>query len=101
MWLIASFDLPTLTKTDRRHANKFRKDLLKLGFTRLQLSVYTYYATSKEKAEQVAMSVKSYVPPNGHVIIMFLTDRQFAMTKNFYGGLKKDIKPPEQGLLLL
>lgn len=100
MWIIASFDLPTLTKKDRRYANNFRKDLLKLGFTKLQLSVYSYYASSKEKAEQIALCVKSFVPPNGHIIIMFLTDRQFAMTKNYYGGRKKNIDPPEQGLLL-
>ena len=56
MWIIASFDLPTLTKKDRRYANNFRKDLLKLGFTKLQLSVYSYYASSKEKAEQIAQA---------------------------------------------
>ena len=100
MWLIASFDLPTLTKKDRRLANTFRKDLIKLGFTRLQLSVYSYYSSSKEKAEQIARYVKSFVPEKGHVLIMFLSDRQFSMTQNFYGGFSKKIKPPEQGLLL-
>ena len=100
MWIVTAFDLPTLTKKDRRIANNFRKDLLKTGFTRLQLSVYVYYASSKEKAEEMSSHVHAFVPENGHILILFLTDRQFGMTQNYYGGLATEIKEPEQGLLL-
>ena len=40
------------------------------------------------------------MPENGVVSIFFLTDRQFGMTKNFFGGLKVEIKAHEQGILL-
>ena len=79
MWLLVGFDLPTRTKTDKRLAANFRKDLLRLGFTRLQFSLYSYYAHSKEKAESLAVLIQGLVPANGHVTIFFLTDRQFAM----------------------
>lgn len=100
MWLIVAFDLPTLTKKDRRTSNNFRKDLLKMGFNKLQLSLYSYYASSKERAEEIAKYVQGFVPVNGVVSIFFITDRQFGMTKNFFGGLKVEIKAPEQGILL-
>lgn len=100
MWLIVAFDLPTLTKKDRRISNNFRKELLKLGFNKLQLSLYSYYASSKEKAEEIARLIQSFVPKNGITTIFFLTDRQFGMTKNYFGGLKAEIKAPEQGILL-
>lgn len=100
MWLLVGFDLPTRTKTDKRLAANFRKDLLKLGFTRLQFSLYSYYAHSKEKADSLASLIEGLVPQNGHITIFFLTDRQFAMTKDYYGGLKIESTAPEQGLLL-
>ena len=40
VWLFVGFDLPTLTKEDRRRASNFRKDLLDMGFRMFQLSFY-------------------------------------------------------------
>ena len=40
MWLYVMFDLPVETKSQRRVAARFRKDLLKDGFTMHQFSVY-------------------------------------------------------------
>ena len=40
MWLFVVFDLPVKTKKDRKNANQFRKNLLKDGFTMMQVSVY-------------------------------------------------------------
>lgn len=39
MWMIVLFDLPVLTKRERKDANKFRKFLQDEGFDRCQLSV--------------------------------------------------------------
>ena len=50
--------------------------------------------------EEIAKYIQSFVPKNGITTIFFLTDRQFAMTKNYFGGLKAEIKTPEQGILL-
>jgi CRISPR/Cas system-associated protein endoribonuclease Cas2 len=44
--------------------------------------------------------VHALVPENGHILILYLTDRQFGMTQNYYGGLAAEMKAPEQGLLL-
>jgi len=99
MWVFVGFDIPTLTKIDVKRANRFRNDLLDLGFRRFQLSFYVYYVPSKQRAESLADQVESKVPPNGSVSIFFITDRQFGMTRNFYGKQQISVDPPEQGLL--
>jgi CRISPR-associated protein Cas2 len=99
MWLMVGFDLPTQTKEQVRFANRFRNDLLDLGFTRFQFSFYTYFLTSKERADLLATKIARLVPPNGHVCIFFITDKQFGMIRNYYGGRKVSIDVPEQGLL--
>ena len=51
MWLFVFFDLPTHTKTERRHAAQFRKALEKDGFAMMQYSVYVRHCVSKENME--------------------------------------------------
>ena len=51
MWLFVFFDLPTETKTDRKNAQNFRKNLLKNGFTMMQFSVYMRHCASSESAD--------------------------------------------------
>lgn len=58
MWVFVMFDLPTLTKKDRKDAARFRKDLEKDGFIMHQFSIQetvpvvrdsrTSYQTGKE-----------------------------------------------------
>ena len=51
MWVIAMFDLPTLTPQDRRAYARFRKDLIEDGFTMMQYSVYCRHCASIENAD--------------------------------------------------
>ncbi len=95
MWVMVAFDLPTLTKKQRKIANNFRNNLIKSGFSKLQLSVYTYFCESKEKAIQISKNLEFNVPENGHVTVFFITDKQFGMIKNYYGKLTTEIKQPE------
>ncbi len=99
MWVFVGFDVPTLTKLDVKRANRFRNDLLDMGFSRFQLSFYTYYVPSKQRAETLAKQVELKVPPNGKVSIFFITDRQFGMTRTFFAGQQVENECPEQGLL--
>ena len=85
MWVWALFDLPVLTKIERKNATRFRNDLLDHGFKMVQFSVYLRHAYSKEKADAIAAQVGACVPPSGHVQILFFTDRQYQLTQSFYG----------------
>lgn len=85
MWLFVLFDLPTTTKLQRKHAAQFRKALDKDGFSMLQYSVYIRHCPSKESREVHVGRVKSFMPPEGLVSIMSVTDKQFGDMVNIRG----------------
>ena len=93
MWVLVFFDLPTDTKKDRKQAGLFRKRLLKDGFTMFQFSIYMRHCPSRENAEVHTKRVKSFLPPNGHVGILQITDKQFGNIELFYS--KKVAEKPE------
>ena len=95
MWLIVFFDLPTKTKTDRKNYTRFRKNLLKDGFTQMQYSVYLRFCASSENAGIHAKRVKAALPPKGQVSILKITDKQFGQIQTFES--KKKIPPPTGG----
>ena len=92
MWVLSLFDLPVLTKQNKRHYIHFRKELLKDGFTMLQYSVYARHCASEENADVHEARVKSAIPPEGEVRILMMTDKQFERMK-IYRGPK--YVPPE------
>ncbi len=92
MWLFVFFDLPTNTKTERKAANKFRKDLLTDGFNMMQYSVYTRHCASKENADVHLLRVKGFIPSKGLVSILEITDKQYGRINNFWGNKS----PPKQ-----
>lgn len=93
MWVMAYFDLPTETKKERRDAGRFRKDLIKDGFTMFQFSIYLRHCASYENAEVHKKRVRSFVPPKGFVVISAITDKQFGEMEVYRAG--KEAKPPE------
>ena len=75
MWMMVLFDLPVLTKKERKDATKFRKFLLDQGFDMCQLSVYLRFCAGKEQAEAYTKRVESALPPSGNVQIIYFTDK--------------------------
>ncbi len=104
MWVVVMFDLPVGSKVEMRRATAFRNTLLELGFVRKQFSVYLRHCESLEKAQRLATQVGHCLVDNGSVSIMFLTDRQYGMTRNYMGKVKKRNEKQEleaQGQLFL
>ena len=89
MWLFVFFDLPVTSKTERRDAALFRKNLEKDGFSMMQFSVYIRQCGSYESAEVHIRRVKSFVPKYGVVSIVSITDKQYSNIYNFRGIPKK------------
>lgn len=79
------FDLPVETKTQRKHAARFRKDLLKDGFGMHQFSVYVRHCATLEAAAVHINRVKKFLPEEGSVSILKVTDKQFENTIHFVG----------------
>lgn len=94
MWIFVFFDLPTETKTERKGASDFRKNLISDGFIMYQFSVYLRHCSSYANAEVHTKRVQKLMPPLGQVSILSVTDKQFGMMKNFFGN-----KPAKQPTL--
>lgn len=91
MWLYVMFDLPTETKRQRKNAAIFRKNLIKDGFGMHQYSVYIRHCASGEQAAVHITRVKSFVPDEGMVSVLKVTDKQYGDTIHFVG---RKAKPP-------
>lgn len=86
VWLCVLFDLPVLTKKQRRSYAVFRRKLLKDGFTMLQYSVYIRHCASGENANVHIGRVEDFIPEQGVVSILTITDKQYSTMTTFYGG---------------
>lgn len=98
MWVWVFFDLPVTTKSEMKDATLFRKNLVKDGFTMFQFSVYIRNCASRENAEVHVKRVKRFLPKNGMVTILAVTDKQFGMMEIFESQSKASI--PQEGLQL-
>jgi len=92
MWLFVSFDLPVVTKTEKKIASGFRKKLLIDGFSMMQYSIYVRHCASKESMDVHINRVKGFVPEKGHVTIMGITDKQYGNIINIWGKKTKPLK---------
>ena len=93
MWLFVMFDLPVMTKKERKDAALFRKNLEKDGFTMHQYSVYIRYCGSLESAQVHIKRVKSLTPEKGHISVLSITDKQYSNIIHIWGAIEKKSKP--------
>lgn len=97
MWLFCLFDLPTNTKSQRKRASQFRKQLIDDGFDMMQYSVYKRFCGSIESCDVHIKRIKQWLPREGNVSILKFTDKQFGEIQTFEGTVvKKKEKIPQQ-----
>ena len=87
------FDLPTETAEDRRIYTKFRKRIMKDGFTMFQFSIYLRHCASRENADVHLQRVKQILPERGNIGILSVTDKQFGEMELFWG--KDKVEAPD------
>lgn len=92
MWIMVFFDLPTMSKKDRKSYAIFRKKIMSDGFQMFQFSMYIRHCSSRENMDVHIQRVKRILPEKGHVGIMSVTDKQFGMMEIFSG--REEIKAP-------
>ena len=86
MWVLAAFDCPVKTKAQRRRYTQFRALLLKQNFVPLQYSVYLKHTPTLAAAEALINRVGQGTPEDAHTVFFLLTDKQYGMTREFYGA---------------
>jgi len=76
-WILAMFDLPVVTKEERKTATKFRKFLLDDGYVMINYSVYARPCVNWEKMRKHAERLEPAAPPGGNIRVLFITDKQW------------------------
>ncbi len=90
LWIMVLFDIPVVSKKQRKAATTFRKRIMADGFTMFQYSIYVRHCPSVENANVHIKRVKGLLPDEGHVVMMTVTDKQFGMIEVFYSGKTAD-----------
>lgn len=95
-WMLVMFDLPVLTKAQRKTATEFRNALLEDGFFMVQFSVYTRACPDVDRLEKHTERLKKIVPEGGNVRVLFLTDAQWTRGLCLGGGDYKRNHPSDK-----
>jgi CRISPR-associated protein Cas2 len=98
-WLIVAFDLPVLTKEQRKAATDFRNFLIDDGYQMIQYSVYARPCVSFSRQETHIARVKHNLPDEGSVRAIFVTRSQWERSfviQGFPASQVEAEKLPEQ-----
>lgn len=85
MRLMVFFDLPMVTRTEKRAYTQFRKFLLNDGYDMIQFSVYGRILYGTDAEEKHMKRLLANLPPEGSVRILTVTEKQFASMKLLVG----------------
>ncbi|MCF7789996.1 MAG: CRISPR-associated endonuclease Cas2 [Prosthecobacter sp.] len=95
-WLLVTFDLPTLTKKERKAAHDFREWLKDDGYSMLQWSVYVRPCVTFARQETHLDRLKCHLPPEGSVRAVFVTRSQWERSFVMHGQPTKEGEEPEE-----
>lgn len=101
MRMLVLFDLPTVTKANRKNASRFRGFLLKDGYVMLQLSVYSRICKGQDDVDKHAKRLKTVIPSDGSVRLLTVTEKQYTSMEILVGPLKKEEEIGDRQLILL
>lgn len=101
MRIFVLFDLPVLTKENRRNYTRFRKFLIKNGFIMLQESVYCKMAANQNSAKIIADNVRRNKPPEGLVQVLSVTEKQFSKMEYITGEFTSDLIDSDERLVII
>lgn len=97
MWIMVLFDLPTVTREERKAYTQFRDFLLDNSFIMSQYSVYLRHTSGRAQATPIIGRIKRSVPDEGRVDILQFTDRQYADIVSLRGRRRADSREnPDQ-----
>lgn len=95
------FDLPTYTLEDRKNYRKFVKLIKTNGFYMLQESVYCRMSIDQQMADTVANRLKASVPPDGNIMLLNVTEKQFSSMQILLGESNTDVLTSDERVVFL
>ena len=85
MRLMVFYDLPVVSKPDKRVYARFRKFLLRNGYDMLQFSIYARICNGQEAVTKHMARLSQNLPGKGSVRSMQVTEKQFTDIKVLVG----------------
>jgi len=77
MRVLVLFDLPSVEKEEKRIYAKFRKELIKDGFTMMQFSIYMRFCRNVQDSNKHIEKIRNLSPKDGHIRILSITEHQY------------------------
>jgi len=85
MRLLVFFDLPMVTRAERRAYTVFRRFLINDGYDMIQFSVYGRILQGTDGEEKHMKRLIDNLPPDGSVRCLSVTEKQYASMKLLVG----------------
>lgn len=101
MRVIVFFDLPVVSKPDRRAYTRFRKTLIKAGFMMVQQSVYSKLALNHTSANATVDFVKRNKPEKGNIQVLTITEKQYSKIEIIVGKNQNDVINTDERTIIL
>ncbi len=77
MRIIVMFDLPVMSKKDKKEYMSFRKYLINEGYDMIQYSVYGRLTRNHDDAKKIVGRLRKNLPKKGSVRAMIVTEKQY------------------------
>lgn len=78
MRMMVFFDLPMVTKAEKRAYTVFRRFLLNDGYDMIQFSVYGRVLNGNDAEQKHLKRLTANLPPAGSIRVMTVTEKQYA-----------------------
>ena len=85
MRLLVLFDLPVVTRAERRAYTLFRRFLINDGYDMIQFSIYGRMLNGNDAEQKHMKRLVDNLPPAGSVRCLSVTEKQFASMKLLVG----------------
>ena len=85
MRMMVFFDLPVVTKAERRAYTQFRRFLLNDGYDMIQFSVYGRILNGEDAEEKHMKRLLANLPQEGSIRVLTVTEKQYASMKLLVG----------------
>jgi CRISPR-associated protein Cas2 len=85
MRMMVFFDLPTVTKSERRAYTLFRRFLLNDGYDMIQFSIYGRILNGNDAEEKHMKRLLVNLPPEGSIRVLTVTEKQYSGMKLLVG----------------
>jgi CRISPR-associated protein Cas2 len=85
MRLMLFFDLPMVTKIERRRYSQFRRFLLNDGYDMIQFSVYGRILNGHDAEDKHMKRLTLHLPPEGSIRTLTVTEKQYASMQFLVG----------------